>query len=434
MRVDVREIGDLRQELSVEIPADVVNDQLEQAFTEARREATIKGFRQGKAPMSIIKSRFGDAVRADVADQLIRDSYPRAVDERQLKVATRPTITSVDYGDDGSFRYTATVEVFPGLERVSFDNLRVTSVDTQVADEDVEALAESLRMMYADLRPVDREVRDTDLVVADLKKLYDPNLALKKEHLQGVEIDLARAFTVREFREQLPGMKVGQQKEIEVTYDPDYPDEVFAGAQITYLVTVKGVQERILPEFNDAFAKRTGKAVTALELRLKLREDLRRQQTDQNRKLQKSQVIRQICESNLVPVPEGMIEDYVGAILEDGRSNNPNMDEEELRTYARPVAENTLRWNMLYHHIAEQEGIEVSQIDTDQFIKSVAAEHKITEAQARRALTQTGKLSSLRDTLLEEKVIDFLIARAEVVSTEHDLTSDRFVEDKEQAK
>jgi trigger factor len=210
-------------------------------------------------------------------------------------------------------------------------------------------------------------------------------------------------------------MKAGEEKEIEVVYDDDYPDPVFAGARIKYLCRVKAVKEPILPPFDDALARRTGKVETALELRLKLREDLNRQQHDQLRKIHKNQVVRQVVERNQIPVPEAMVNDYLDAMVADARQNDPGLDESEVRESGREVAANTLRWNMLFHHIAGQEKIEVSPADTEQVIKSIADDHQVTPEQARQALERSGQLASLRDAMLEEKVLDFLVDRARVV-------------------
>jgi trigger factor len=414
VKVEVKEIAELVRELSVEIPADTVNDEMEKTFTDLRRKATIKGFRKGKAPMAIIKFRFGEEVKVDVADQLIRSSYPKAIEDKQLKVASPPTLTAHNFDGEGTFRYTAKVEVFPGIERVGFDDLQITTVDIEIGDEEVEEQTEFLRLMFADYRPVDREVRDNDVVTADLKKVYDPDLVLKTDLMSDVEIDLTRRFTIKEFKEQLPGMKLGEEKEIKVAYDNDYLDRTLAGAHITYTCKVKGIKECLLPEFDDVFAKRTGKAETALELRIKLREDLKRQGAKELRRFQRGQIIRQVCEQNLIPIPQSMVNDYLDAIVEEEKEKKPSIGEDEIRNNARDMAVNTLRWNMLYHHLAGQEKIEVSPSDTEQLIKGFADDYKITSEQAKQALERSGKISNIRDTILEEKVLDFLIGKAKV--------------------
>ena len=416
MKIEVKEVEQLVRELSVEISPDVVTGEMEKAFADVRRNATIKGFRKGKAPMNLVKSIYGNEVKGDVADELIRSSYPKAVEEKKLDVASRPEVTTFHFDDDGGFRYTAKVEVLPQIGTVDLNNLQVTSVDIEVKDEDVDAVAESIRTMYADFRPVDREVQDKDLVVVDLKKIHDPQLVLKEDVMRDIEIDLARAYTVKEFKQQLPGMKAGEEKEIEVVYDKNYPDRVFAGAHIKYLCTVKEVKERVLPEFNDAFARRTGQAETALELKIKIRENLKRRYADDQKRIHKNQIIGRMCEQNQFPVPQSMVDDYLDAMVEEEKEDDRHLDEAECRQRFRGIAVNTIRWHMLYRHVAGQEKIEVSPADSEKLIKDLASDYKTTYDEAKQALERSGKMASIKDTLLEEKVLDFLIGRAKVVT------------------
>ncbi|MFH1375021.1 MAG: trigger factor [bacterium] len=416
MKVELKETEELVRELSVEVETDMVTEMMDKAFAELSDKATIKGFRKGKAPLNVIKAKYDDEVRVDVAEELIRTTYPEAVERQQLKVASRPTIISHGYESEGTFRYTARVEVMPEIDRVEYDKLEITTIDMEVRDEDVDAITKSVRMIFADFRPVDREVQSDDVITVDLKKLYDPGMVLADEQMDDVEIDLGRGFTVKEFKEQLPGMKAGDEKEIEVRYDDDYPDPAFAGAHLKYQCRVKQVRERILPEVDDALAKRTGKAETALELRLKIREDIKNRQAAELRKFQKGQIIRQMCQQSPVPVPPTMVKEYLDAIVADEKEKNAEANEEQIRQGAGEIAEATLRWNMLYHHLARQENIEVSESDTEPMVNSLAQEYKMTPEQARQALKQSGRIDNLRDTLLEDKVLDFLISHARVVT------------------
>ncbi|HWR82840.1 MAG TPA: trigger factor [Candidatus Deferrimicrobium sp.] len=415
MKVEVKEIRELVRELSIEIPAETVNGELEKAFSERQRDAVIKGYRKGKAPMSLVKSHFDDDVKADVADKLFRASYPKIVDENQLKVASLPTVTKLRYDEDGTLRYTATVDVMPELGRIDLGNLAITTFDIEVTDQEVNALSESMRDIFADLRPVDREVQSNDLVTVDLKKLYDPGLVLKKDQLTDVEIDLSRPFTLKDFKQHLPGMKAGDRREIDVVYENDYSDPALSGARVKYLCTVKSVSEKILPEFDDALAKRTGRAETALELRLKLREDLKLQHAADLRRINKGEIIQLMCKQNPIPVPDSMVNEYLDALVEEQKEQYPGGDEAEVRSRGREVAENTLRWNFLYHHLADQERIEVSTADTEQFIKNIAEDYKVTYDKARDYFERTGRLDRIRDSLLEAKVLDYLIGKARVV-------------------
>lgn len=423
MKVEIKELEELVREVSVEVEPDQVNEKIESKFNEIRREVALKGFRKGHAPMNIIKSRYGDEVKADVADELIKSTYPEAVRDHELQVATPPTITGLNFTDSGGLSYTARVEILPKIENISFENLKITTQDIDITDEEVEQAIQQIRKAYAEQRPVTREITDADIVVADLVKTYDPQGAIPQEEFPDAVIELANPVTVQEFKEQLPGLKAGDTKEIEVHYAEDYPDKAFAGATIRYRTTIKEVREEIQPNFDDHLAKATGQAETALELRMKIRDELKAQKEHELQRYNKNEVVQQMVEQNKIPVPNGLVNDYLDAMVEDVKSKQPDVDEAEIRNAYQGVASTTLRWNLLYNHIATQEDIQVTREDTDKVIKRFAENYRITEQQAAEALQRSGKVASIRDTLIEEKVLDFLISKAEVVKKEPEPTT-----------
>lgn len=301
----------------------------------------------------------------------------------------------------------------------SSHNLEISSEDITVADNEVDEYVEHLRKHHSELRKVERPAGDTDTVVVDLKKVYDPKLVLEEDSFPASAIDLSNPMTLKEFREQFPGMKAGDEKEIEVKYADDYSDPKFAGAEIKYHATIKEVNERLLPEMDDAFAKRVGVGETVLELRLKLREDIQRQKEDDQKKQHKNMIIGQMCEKNPITVPNAVLDDYLDKILEDFKKQNMEMDEESIRNQYRQVGINTFRWNMVYHQFARQEKIEVLPEDTEKLIKKFAENYKMTVDQAQEALQSSGRITDIKESILEEKVLDWLTGTAKIVKAEN---------------
>ncbi|MEK7774422.1 MAG: trigger factor, partial [Candidatus Zixiibacteriota bacterium] len=331
MKVEVKQVAELVRELAVEIPAEQVTTAIEKRYEEVRRTVTIKGFRKGKAPLDMVKKMYGEDIKIEVAENLIELTYPQAVKDNALQVASRPLVTDVTFDDHGAFKYTAKVEVFPVIEKVVYDGLKIETTDTTVTDLEVNDYSNAIRERFADIREVTRPVQAGDLVKVHLLKTHDPGNALKQGEIPEAEIDLGSMLTVKEFREELPGMKIGDAKVIKVIYASDYTDPVFAGKEIHYTCTIKGVREKNLPEFDDGFAKMTRQAETALELRLKIRQEIERQKKDDDRQRQKGQLMHLMCEKNPVPIPEGLVADYLAAMLEDVRKQDPNakIDETE---------------------------------------------------------------------------------------------------------
>ncbi|MDF1543565.1 MAG: trigger factor [bacterium] len=413
--VDVKEVDQINREVSIEVPAEKYNELFESKIAEARKDAQIKGFRKGKAPKNIILSNFGEQVKSDVIDELIKQSYSQAVREKELAVASYPTLTSAELADDGVLSYTVKVEVFPKIEKIDTEGLEIHTLDTEATDAEVEEQTQVMLRQHAELRKVERPVAEGDTVVVNLTKILDSKMVLADTEFPASVIDLGNQMAMKEFRDSIPGMKIGDKKEIEINYPEDYTDKKFAGAQIKYSCELKEINERIIPELDDAFAERTGMAKTALELKIKVREDIKTYKEDQIRRQQKNMIIGQMCQKNELPVPKASVEEYLASVIEEQKKENPELDEESVRTQYRPIGENTFRWGMIFHKLAEMENLKVLPEDTENLIKKFADNYKISVEQAKQALQQSGRIANLGESILEEKVLDFLIAKAKVV-------------------
>lgn len=412
MKVEVTELEGLYRQLAVEIPQNRFQEEMDKELEQLRRKVTLKGFRKGKAPMNMIKSNYGESVKSDVIDKLIKTTYPEAISSQTLKVASPPQVTDLKIEDDGSFSYKAKVEVFPDIKKVVFDGIKLTTTDTEASDAEVDEFIETLRDRRAEMRDVDRAATASDVVVLDMTKIKDPKLAVKQTDFPETTVDLSNGMTLKEFKEQIPGMKVGEEKDIEVKYAADYSDSRLAGTEITYRAKLKAVKEKILPEVDDAFAKVAAEAETVLELRLKIREEIKRQKEEGLNRSFKSQIIAQMNEKNPVPVPESMIENYIQSVIEDLTSQKAEFKEEEIRKMYSVMGEQTIRWQILYHQLAEQEKIEVLPSDTEKVIGRMAQQYKITGEQAKEATLRSGRADDIRESLLEEKVLDLISGRA----------------------
>jgi trigger factor len=351
----------------------------------------------------------------EVVEKLIKSTYPDAVTSQTLKVASPPQVSDLKFGDDGGFTYKAKVEVFPEVSRVNFDKLELVDGSVEVTDDEVNNFIEMLRERRAEFRELTRPIKGTDTIMVDLVKAKDPKLAIKQTDFPDTTIDLSSSLTVDEFREGLLGLSVGDEKEITVKYKDDYTDKALAGAEITYKAKVKAVKEKVLPEVNDTFANTVANVPTVLELRVKAREELKRQKNDAQNKQFKSEIIRQMNEFNKVPVPDSVVQHYLEHIIEDLKQQRAKFEEKEIQTSYRPIAEETIRWQILYHKLAEQEKIEVLPSDVENVINKMAAAYKITPEQAKQVMVKTGRGDDIQDSLLEEKVLDLLVGRAKKI-------------------
>jgi trigger factor len=408
LKSEIKSSDGLVREIEVEIPVEKVDAAFAELYQKYRKEVKVKGFRPGKVPLSIVRSRFGEAIKNEVLQDLIGESYPEVIREHKLKVASPPDIPKYDLKEGSPLVYTAKFEVIPEIEKVDYENLELPDEEVEVRDAEVDAVIEHLRRKAAEIRGVDRPATEEDVLQVDLIKTDDPDKVLDADKFEDIELDLSSHVTVNEFRKTLKGIKAGEEREVKVDYAQDFSNERLAGKSITYLCKVRQVKERVLPPENDAFAKSQGKVETMLELRLKIREDLKVQKELEQKQWEKQEIIRQIVGKNQIPIPESMINRYIDSVIKDMKEKKEAFDEKEVREQYRPIAADAIRRNWLIGRLAEIENIEVLPSDTEVWIKEFADRYQMEPDKAKEILSKAGKFDEIRDSILEEKVVDFL--------------------------
>jgi trigger factor len=415
LKATIKSSDGLKRAIEIEIPADIVDAAFAERYHKYRKEANIKGFRPGKAPLAIIKTKFQEAIRDEVIQELVNDSYPQAIKENGLDVASPPRIPEIDLKEGAPFKYVAEVEVMPVIEKVEYADLTLPKEKIEVKDDELQTVVDYLRKKHSELRTVTRAAQSDDVLTVDLVKLDDPDKILDGDSFENNEVELSSQYTVKELREQLPGMKAGDEKEITVSYPADYSQKKFAGKTVKFKCTVKEVKERILPPMDDSFVKTIGEQGTYLELRLKIRQDLVRQKELDLEKFYHETLRDQILNKNEIPVPQAMVINYLDSMKEDFRKNRQPYDDKTFDMQYGLLAENSLRWDMLMHKLAEQEKIEVLPSDTENWIKGFAERYKMEFDKAKEVLSKSGRNQEIKETILEDKVFDFLKNRAKFV-------------------
>ncbi len=415
MKAEIKSSEGLARVLEIEVDAATVDAAFSTAYKKYTKESKLKGFRPGKAPLNVIKTTYGEAIKEDVLEELVKASYPEAIKEHELKVAAYPDVSGYALEEGKPLVYTAKVEVIPEIETIDYEGLTLPKTDAEVRDSEVDTVVEFLRKKHADVRPVDRAIEKEDVIKIDIEKTADEEKVLDAEKFDDVDIDLSSDLTVVEFKEHLPGLKVGEEKEVEVKYPDDYNNKVLAGKAIKYLCKVKEVKERILPELTDAFASTVDeKIATMLELKLKVREDLGKQKNADQEKWQSNEVQRQFLDKNQFDVPNGMVENYLDSMMEEFKKQKQEVDENSREQY-RPMAVNGIRWSLLTNKIMTDEKIEVLPEDTEKWIKRFADNYNMDIAKAKEVLSGTGRIQELRNSILDEKLIEFLLSKVNYI-------------------
>ena len=410
LTVAVQEGKGWKRTLEIEVPKETVDEEFEAAYQKYKNLAKIPGFRQGKAPMHLVKLRYQKEIEEEVLESLVPKAYEDAVKETDLSPICLPEVKEIQFKEETPLKFKAEIEIKPEVEVKDYIGLEVVKKVKQITDEDIEQSLNYLRGDFAELHPVQREAKLYDHLVVDLSKYQEG----KEDRLKNHELFLDPHNMIKEFQEALLGAKAGEKKEFEVNYPPTFHNKKLAGKKVRYEITIKEVKEKILPEANDNFAKTVGGYQTITQLKSKIREGLvKRAQVDAESEV-KNELINQLIKNNAFEVPETLLNFYMNSLIKDLKRKYQKVDEKKTREEYRDIATGHIRWDLLFHQIVEKENIKVTQEEMETWVEAFARDYKMKPEEAKKLLENPSQIKRIKEDLLEKKVLDFLLKKAKI--------------------
>ncbi|KPL04201.1 MAG: hypothetical protein AMJ90_01620 [candidate division Zixibacteria bacterium SM23_73_2] len=411
MKVQVNKEKDWKRTLEIEIEKEEVEKEYQQAFKEIKNKSKIPGFRPGKAPLAIIKSRYQDVATGDVMRNLVPRAYQDALKESNLIPVSDPVLKEIDLKPGSPLKFKAEIEILPQVEVKDYRGLAITKRKFEVKDEDLDKNIEFLKEQNATLNPVERKAKEGDFILVDLEKL--PGNGVKGEKAADQQVLLGKNL-LPEFFDAFLNSRAGEQKDFEVSYPDNYRDKELANKKVKYRVQIKEVKEKVYPEMDDSFAKTCGFS-DLLDMRLKIRKDLERKAEEESVRDLQDQLIKKVIEKNDFEVPESYVKNSLDSVVEDFKKNYEKIDEEKIKEQYQDLIKNGFKWKLLLHQIAEKERMEVSSEDVKDWTQNFAKNNNLTLEKAREFLAKQKKLEDLKETILEKKVLNLLERNAIIV-------------------
>ena len=359
MKVTVSEKEAGKKLLEIEVPAERIETALKAAYEKYRQKTQLPGFRKGKVPLDIVKSRYGSVIQGEVIEDLISETYNDAQKDQGLKPAGAAQIEDVEFELGKPLRFKATVEVMPEITLKEYMGIGVTKEIPKITEEDVDAALESVRDHYAEVVGVDDEAQEGHFIVADIQAVDRAHVPIVGDKVENADFQLGESPFGPEFDKELIGMKQGDERVVTITYPKDHRDPKRAGSEQFFSVTMKEVKEKRLPELNDDLAKTIGGMNTLGDLRKRVKDDLvRRAEFDAERGV-RDQITDYLVKEHPFTVPEVMVNRFLEALIADAREKAQEpFDEEVLRNRYRPFALNQIRLHLILEEIGRREHIE----------------------------------------------------------------------------
>ncbi|MBI4478645.1 MAG: trigger factor [Acidobacteria bacterium] len=414
-----------RRVMEIEIPPEVVRAKLQAIASQFQKHARVPGFRPGKAPLSIVRQKFEEDIRAQLLQELVPEYVEAEVKQHKWEPVGSPSVTDIEYVEDSPLKFKATVEVLPEFVLEDYAGLKVEYQEPVVTDEEVQKTLEQLQAQSASYVNVDpRPIQDGDYasisVQGDAAGKEGSGVDLKE-----VLCEIGGPDTVPEFTQNLRGAELGQEVSFDVVYPPEFRDGRLAGKTIAYRVKVLGIKRKQVPPLDDEFAKELGEFETLDALRARIRENLAESGREHAETDAKKVLRKKLVELHDFSVPESLVERQVERRMERLRRHlvsqgmNPERlawDWNKVRDSQREEAAEEVKGSLILERIADRDSVEVDQAELDRELQQLAKALDQPEASLRARLTSEGGIDRIKSRLRIEKALELVFQNAKVKS------------------
>jgi len=417
--VSVESTEGLERRMTVEVPAERIEGEVDKRLQDMGRRAKIKGFRPGKAPLKVVRQQYGAQVREDVVTEVIRESWIEAITEQKLRPVGTPRIESHSAPKGEAMSFTAVFEVFPEIELTGHEGIEVEQPVAEIGEKEVDEMIEKLRAQRSHWHAVERAAGDGDRVTIDFKGTIDG------EEFRGgagneVPVVLGEGRMLPDFEAGLNGLSADEERTITVEFPADYGSDEVAGKKAEFKVLCRKVEENHLPEVDDLFAQSFGIEEGGVEkLRQDVEQNMRDEMAGRVRDIVKRQLLDKLVAAHEFDVPGALIEQEIEALRRDmSRRMNPNAEPGQAELPPREPFESPARFRvalgLLIGEIVRSNEIRVDAAKVDERLKEIGENYGDPEAVARVYRANRELMSQVETAVLEEQVVDWLLERAKV--------------------
>ncbi|MDK4137421.1 trigger factor [Staphylococcus pseudintermedius] len=415
--------------LQVSVPAEEVDKALDQAFKKVVKQLNVPGFRKGKVPRQIFEQRFGvEALYQDAVDILLPKAYSEAVQETGINPVDQPEIEVTQIEKGQSFTFDATVIVEPEVQLGDYKGLEIEKQNTEVTEDEFnKAVEQRLDAMTDMVVKEDGQVEEGDTVNLDFDGYVDGE-QFEGGQAEGYDLEIGSGMFIPGFEEQLVGLKVGEEKEVEVTFPEEYHAEELAGKPAVFKTKINEIKAKEVPELDDELASELdSNANNVEEFKANLRQQLEEQKKTDAENAQKEEAITLATDNATIDIPEAMVRteqdrmmsEFAQRIQQQGLDLNTyfqisGQSEDDLREQMKEDAELRVKTNLTLAAIADAENIEVTDEDVDKELETMSEQFNISVEDIKKTL---GNTDLVKNDVRVKKVINLLVDEAKLVES-----------------
>jgi trigger factor len=400
--------------LTVELPADDIEGEIEQRLKKIARNLRLPGFRPGKVPMKILRQRYGGHVLDEVFGEQVKASFAKAVDREQLRPAGAPRIEVDVDPNDKKYVYTATFEVLPEFELSPLQGVTIKRPVAEVTDADLDAMIERLRKQRQEWNSVQRPAREGDQVTTSFTGYVDdaPFEGGAGEH---VAVELGSGRMIEGFERGLLGASAGEERTVEVRFPDDYKIKDLAGKSARFEIQVETVAEAELPAVDEAFAKDFGVTEGGVDgLMRDVRENMNRELQQRIDATIKKAVIDSLLKANDIAVPEALVKDEIANLKQQTAQQAGGGTMELPDELFRDQAKRRVAIGLVMAELVKQNDIKVDPQRVREAVEKVAASYEKPDEVVAYYYSNKEQLASFESVALEDQVVKWVLDRVQV--------------------
>lgn len=435
MKILVEKQPNCTATLSVEIPADKVRSERQKVVRDLATKARVPGFRPGKAPSAVIEKRFTKEIEAESQEALINDALDEAIKKEDLKVLDFGRVEDISNAADGSLSFSTKLMLAPEVKLPQYKGINITVPVAELPEEELQSQLETIRERFADFKDIEgRAAEMGDFAVINYTSTVDGKpsaevLGKSLGYLEGREgfwVRLDEKAFLPGFAAQLVGMKPGDQRDITVTLPADFPVADLCNREMVFATTVSELKQSILPELNDELAERLAPGKTLAEITEIIRTNMTQERKRRIDEMKVNQIVEHFSKESDFELPEELVnretQNQADAMVRRGVQSGVSEDQIESQqadifANAKQQAVTNLRTNFIMQEIARIEKIVVEDNDLVSHLLQLAAARKVAPKKFIADLRRSGRIPSIRSSMIIGKAIDFLVEHANVVES-----------------
>ena len=415
MQVSVESTGNIERKLSIVIPAERVDGEVDTRLKSMRSRVKIDGFRPGKVPMSVVSQQYGDAVYQEVVGEIFQSTFYEAAEQENLKVAGMPKIDATTLEPGKDLEYTAVFDIYPQFEIADVSKMEVKRPAVKIMAADVDEMIETLRTQQKDWKEVKRAAKDGDLLVIDFDGKLDGE-TFDGGSAEDFSVELGAGRMLEDFEKALIGMKAGTEKEADVTFPEEYPAENLKGKKATFILKVKAVSEPALPEVDKDFIKKFGiEDGTKKSFKAEIKSNMERELEQRIKSRVKQSVMEGLHDLHEIDLPSSLVKDEIKQVRNEMAQNSQGADLSTLPDEMfEEQAARRVKLGLIVGEIITANKLEKDQAKVDEMLQSLAASYEDPQALIEYYQSNQQAMQTIEASVMEEMIVDWVLEKAKI--------------------